>query len=340
MTRNEVGIALPELAATIANEPEVIAESLLMLQGALCGGVPQGVPAAAGGGYGRGGGAVAHDELVCVVEATGTYHLDFADTCHALGITCLVYNPLITRQQLKASVRGKKTDRTDALMIARLGLRGEGRPYILEPYKTTKYYGRGCQRLSILNSSFRQYKNHFHSLVGDTMTDDLREVLDGVQSAIKDAKAQLCKDLASSADSELFRRLQTIPGVGPYVAASIIGEVQDMHQFTTTKSIIAYAGLDPRIKQSGKSLNSTGRLTKRGSSYLRRSLFLAANVARQHDSCFKALYNKKRSEGKRYTVATCVVARKLLTIARAVWLSEQPYSQKFWDKPENDVREG
>ena len=104
-----------------------------------------------------------------------------------------------------------------------------------------------------------------------------------------------------------------------------------MRRFTTTKSIIAYAGLDPRIKQSGKSLNSTGRLTKRGSSYLRRSIFIAANIARQHDPYFRALYDKKRAEGKRYTVANCVVARKLLTIARAVWITEKNYDLSFWD---------
>ena len=305
---DSVGREIPELATTILNEPRDIASMLLTLSG-----------------------AYPEDEFICIVEATGCYHLVFADVCFELGIVCRVYNPLITKQQIRASVRGKKTDRTDALMIARLGLRGEGRPYTPDPYKTTKYYGRGCQRLSVLNSSFRQYKNHFSALVDDTMSDELKEVLDGVQVAIKEARIQLYKDLAASADGIVFRRLQTIPGIGPYVAASIIGEVQDMRRFTTTKSIIAYAGLDPRIKQSGKSLNSTGRLTKRGSSYLRRSIFIAANIARQHDPYFKALYDKKRAEGKRYTVANCVVARKLLTIARAVWITEKNYDLSFWN---------
>lgn len=303
----EVGTALSGLAATIPNEPENITTMLLTLSR-----------------------TYPNDKFICVVEATGCYHLAFADVCHELGIVCRVYNPLITRQQIKASVRGKKTDRSDALMIARLGLRGEGRPYVPDPYKVTKYYSRGYQRLTVLNSSFRQYKNHLSALVDSTMTDDLKELLDGIQIAVKEARAQLYKDLAASADGIVFRRLQTIPGVGPYIAASIIGEVQDMQRFTTTKSIIAYAGLDPRIRQSGKSLNSTGRLTKRGSAYLRRSLFLAANVARRYDPYFQALYDKKRAEGKRYTVANCVVARKILTIMRAVWLSETNYDQRFW----------
>jgi transposase len=110
-----------------------------------------------------------------------------------------------------------------------------------------------------------------------------------------------------------------------FVAASLIGELQTMERFSSAKQLIAYVGLDPKVRQSGTSLNTTGRLTKRGSSYLRRNMFIAANIARQHDPSFKTLYDKKRAEGKPYTVAVCVVARKLLAVSRAVWLSGQPY---------------
>jgi transposase len=302
---NEQG--LEQWGDTIINEATAIATAILTITG-----------------------AYPDTELVCVVEATGCFHLALAETCHELGVACRVYNPVLTKQQLRATVRGKKTDKTDALMIARLGLRGEGRVYTPEPYKTTKYYVRGCQKLSVLSSTFRQYKTHICELLDGDLTDDAQELLQGIQTAIKDARAQIFKDMAASAQRPVFNRLQTIPGVGPYIAASLIGEIQDMKRFTTTKSVIAYAGLDPRIKQSGKSLNSTGKLTKRGSSYLRRSLFIAANIARQHDPQFRALYDKKRAEGKRYTVANCVVARKLLTIVRAVWLSETNYDVSFW----------
>src|SRR5665213_4054064 len=60
-------------------------------------------------------------DIICVAEATGTYHHALAETAYALGIACQVYNPILTKQHIKASVRGKKTDRTDALVVARLG---------------------------------------------------------------------------------------------------------------------------------------------------------------------------------------------------------------------------
>lgn len=292
---------------TVANETETIATFLLTLAG-----------------------AYPNETMVLVVESTGTYHLPFVETSAALSIPCLIYNPLITKSGIKSNVRGKKTDRTDALIIARMGLRGEGRLYTPEPFMTTKHYARSCQKLSILSSSFSQYKSHITDLLDGELAPDAIEVLDDIKQAIKTARAQLYKDLAESAKGPIFTRLQTIPGIGPFVASSLIGEIQTMERFTGAHALTAYAGLDPRIRQSGHTLNNTGRLTKRGSSYLRRSAFIAANVARQHDPKFKALYDKKRAEGKPYTVAVCVVSRKLLSIVRAVWLSEKGYDISLW----------
>lgn len=267
--------------------------------------------------------------IQCVVEATGVFHLPLAETSYAVSLPCRVYNPVITKAGIKATVRGRKTDKTDALLIARMGLRGEGRLYTPEPYLATKHYARSCQKLSILSSSFKQYKRHITELLDGELTDEAKEVLKDIQAAIKDARKQLYKDLAESAKGDIFIHLQTIPGIGPYIASSLIGEIQTIERFTNAHALVAYAGLDPRIKQSGHTLNTTGRLTKRGSSYLRRSLFIGANIARQYDPQFKALYDKKRAEGKPYTVANCVVARKLLTVVRAVWLSGRDYDADF-----------
>jgi transposase len=265
------------------------------------------------------------DELTVVTESTGVYHLDLANTACQLGFKCIVFNPILTKQQTKASIRGKKTDKTDATMIARIGLRGEGSPFTPDRYPATKYYARSAQKLSVLSSAFRRHHEHTASQLDEHLSGEAAELLLGILKSIDDAKKQLYQDMAISAQGTTFDLLQTISGIGPYVAASLIGEIQDMGRFKTAKSLVAYSGLDPKIRQSGHTLNSTGRLTKRGSTYLRRSIFIAANVARQHDEYFKSLYDKKRAEGKSYKVAICVVARKLLAIIRAVWLSGKSY---------------
>lgn len=271
------------------------------------------------------GGNYPGEVIRCVVESTSTYHYALLEACQAIGWQCVVYNAILTRQQINSSVRGKKTDRSDAFLVARVGWSGGGRVHVPERQLATKHFARGCHKLSILSSSFAQYKQHFTELLDEELSNDAKELLIGIQQAIKEARSQLYRDLAVSAQGETFRLLQTIPGIGPYIAASLLGEIQDIVRFPKAKHLVAYAGLDTKIRQSGTALNNTGRLTKRGSSYLRRSLFIGANVARQHDLQFKALYDKKRAEGRTYKESTVVVARKLLKVVRSVWLSGNAY---------------
>lgn len=271
----------------------------------------------------------AADDLTCVVEDTSCYHHPLLEACEITGVPCRTYNPILTKQGIKSSVRGKKTDKTDAVVIARLGLRGEGRVHTPEPYRSTRYAARAQQRLGDLAGAVKRYQCHIEGVLEDELTGEAQAMLNAIQKQFVAARKQFVIDTAASAPPEVMRRLQTIPGVGPYVAASIIGEIQDMSRFRTSKQLIAYAGLDPKIRQSGHSLNSTGRLTKRGSSYLRRSLFIAASIGRRYDPNLQALYDKKRAEGKTYKVAVCVVARKMASIVRAVWLSERDYDATF-----------
>lgn len=269
------------------------------------------------------------DTISCVAEATGGYERTVCEAAYAAGLDCFVYNPILTKQQISHSVRGAKTDRTDALLIARLGLRGEGQRYTPEPYLTTKYYARSYQKLGVLETSLSKHGQRLTEALATDTSPAVLAVFDNVMQSLEQARLQVLKDLVVAAHSDVFTRLQTIPGIGPFIAASIIGEIQTMERFKTAKALVAYAGLDPKIRQSGSTLHSTGRLTKRGSPYLRRNIFLAAGVARQHDPNLKALYDKKRAEGKSYTVAICVVARKLLAIVRAVWLTKTPYIPNY-----------
>jgi transposase len=267
--------------------------------------------------------------LCCVVESTSTYHQPMAEAAYAVGIGCRIYNPIITKQGIKATVRGKKTDRTDATMIARMGLRGEGQLYVPEVYKSVKYLSRSVHKMSVLNGLFRLHSSHVTGQLDEDLSPEAKIAMQGVQSAITTAKKQLHYDMTSSAKGDdkgdEFRLLQTIPGIGPFVASCILGEIQNIRRFHSSKALVAYAGLDPKIIQSGKALNSTGKITKRGSNYLRHSLFLAANVSRQFDPQFKELYDRKRAEGKTYKEANCAVARKLLLVVRSVWLNKSDY---------------
>ena len=117
----------------------------------------------------------------------------------------------------------------------------------------------------------------------------------------------------------------TIPGVSTTTGAQIVAEIGDVKRFKNAASIVKYAGLNSGVDESSKLSAEGVPITKHGSPYLRRSLWLAANRARQHDPRLKAFYDKKRREGKPHRVAVTAVARKLCHVVFAVMRDGEPY---------------
>ncbi|WP_200412074.1 transposase, partial [Virgibacillus salexigens] len=74
---------------------------------------------------------------------------------------------------------------------------------------------------------------------------------------------------------EVYEILTSIPGVGTKIAATLISEIGDVTQFSHPKKLVAYAGLDPRVYQSGKFTATINRITKRGSTKLRQTIYSA-----------------------------------------------------------------
>lgn len=117
----------------------------------------------------------------------------------------------------------------------------------------------------------------------------------------------------------------TIPGVSTATGAQIVAEIGDVKRFGGGAAIVKYAGLNPGVDESGKHSAEGVPITKHGSPYLRRALWLAANRARQYDPRLKAFYDKKRREGKPHRVAVTAVARKLCHVVYAVMRDGEPY---------------
>ena len=124
---------------------------------------------------------------------------------------------------------------------------------------------------------------------------------------------------------QLDSPLTTIPGISTQTAAVIYAEIGDFSKFTSPEKILAFAGMEPSIYQSGEYSSSHGRMVKRGSKYLRHILFLAAENVSHWDPSFAAYLSKKRSEGKHYNVAISHVARKLLRTIFAMEEKHQAY---------------
>lgn len=121
-------------------------------------------------------------------------------------------------------------------------------------------------------------------------------------------------------------QLTTITGIGPTLAAVILSEIGgDIRRFSSPAKLAAYAGVDPTVKQSGDFFGSRMKMSKRGSPYLRRAIWLASTVAAFKDPAIHALYERKRAEGKDHMTVIGHVCRKMISIIFAVLRDNTPY---------------
>ena len=135
--------------------------------------------------------------------------------------------------------------------------------------------------------------------------------------------------VAEVADAELYGLLQTIPGVGPVNAATIMAEIGDPERFPDPKKLFAYSGMDASVSDSGESVGRGGRhMTKRGSAYLRFALMTSADAARRADPYFGDYYDAMKARGKHHYVAVSGVARKLCGVVLAVMKERRPYERR------------
>ena len=129
--------------------------------------------------------------------------------------------------------------------------------------------------------------------------------------------------------AELFSQfnvcITTIPGIGPALGATIFSEIGDVHRFSSAAKLAAFAGIDPTVKQSGEFTGTRNHMSKRGSPYLRRAIWMASTSAVLHDPYMKCFLQKKLSEGKPYMNVIGHVTRKMTNIIYAVLRDNKPY---------------
>ena len=142
--------------------------------------------------------------------------------------------------------------------------------------------------------------------------------------SLTDQADSLEKQIASLL-KEFDSQLTSIPGIGTVLAAMILSEIGNISRFSSSDKLLAYAGLDPSVKQSGEFSSNQNRMSKRGSPYLRRAIWLASTVAVQCDPMFQAYYEKKTSEGLHYMNVIGHVSRKMTAVIFAVLRDGQPY---------------
>ena len=138
--------------------------------------------------------------------------------------------------------------------------------------------------------------------------------------------------VAGLLDGEIARRLRTIPGVGPSIAATLIAEIGDIDRFGDFDQLLAYAGVHPAERSSGRkgaNPETAWHMSKAGNSHLRAAAYRMAVVGVQHNPVIAAHYARKRAAGKSKMNALGHCMRKALSLVWGVWRNGQDFDPNW-----------
>ena len=194
--------------------------------------------------------------------------------------------------------------------------------YILEKYTNTKHIAamkdyESLRKLShgkFTYARFAQLKELAKNSVGlhNENTDLLISTYVSIYNDFNNKIDPIEKQI-STIINVLNPRMLTIPGIGEISAATILSEYGDITNFSNPNKMLAFAGLDPSINQSG-TLESNGKMVKHGSGHLRYAVMNSALSILRFSPEFYDYYLKKRSEGKCHRVALSHVCKKLIRV--------------------------
>ena len=194
--------------------------------------------------------------------------------------------------------------------------------YILERYKNSTHITlmkdydsiRKVSQGKFYYSKFAKLKELAKNSIGyhDENSDLLISTYVQIYNNFNDKINPINKQI-STIIKELNPRMLTIPGIGELSAASILAEYGDIKNFSSPAKMLAFAGLEPSVIESG-TLSSNGKMVKHGSSHLRYSIMNTAMIVLRYSPTFYDYYLKKRSEGKCHRVALSHVCKKLIRV--------------------------
>jgi transposase len=162
------------------------------------------------------------------------------------------------------------------------------------------------------------------SFAKETFSFQIKQIINQI-SFIESQLKELEKEITNILKS-LNSEITTITGIGDILGASILGEIGDISRFEKASQLVAFAGLDVAINQSGEFTGTEMKITKRGSPYLRRSIWIAATIACFKDPALSVYYKKLIDRGKKHLTAVGAVARKMCNIIFSVLKNKKPYT--------------
>lgn len=269
-------------------------------------------------------------EILVVMEATGSYWMALAMALAAAGFGVSVINPHQAHHFAKALLKRAKTDEVDAQTLAQLAACLNPALWLPPPPIYHELQQRLAER-DVLVDVRQQVRNQLYALrqqpiVIAAVQARMEQLIATFNAQIVAIEHELREALQHDAAwAAAAARLQTIPGIGLLSAAWLLASTLNFSICPTPEAAAAYAGLVPRPYQSGTSVRGRASIGHTGHSRLRAVLYMTTLSAAQHNPIIKRFYHRLRAAGKPHKVARCAAARKLMHIAWAVVIKEQPF---------------
>lgn len=256
-----------------------------------------------------------------VLESIGAYAQRLVRALAEAGFDIGVVDPRRIGALRLAEGGRAKTDRLDAKLIARFAvlMSDACRPI---PNAETLYLRALSTRRRQLVEMIAMEKTRLKQALDADIAASHRAVI----AQISAMRADLDRDIAARAEALYagrVRLLQTIPGIGPAIAATLAIDLPELGTLGA-KQIASLAGLAPHAHDSG--LKSGTRAISGGRSCVRAALYMAALSAARAQSGYLREYQAMRVAGKPAKVALIAIARKLAVVANAVVKSNQPWA--------------
>lgn len=262
---------------------------------------------------------LAGENIHFCLEATGAHSQGLAEFLAQADQLVSVVNPARVKYYGMSEGILNKTDPVDARVIS--AYCREKRP---EPWRMSRPEVRQLlalmRRLQALEVHLLQERNRLTEPgLPDTVKGSLQTVIRFLEEEIARLKQQVSDHVQSDPDLKDDHELLTsVPGIGDTTAHWILAELPDVKLFDDAKTAAAWAGLSPREHTSGTSIRKQTRMTKAGSRFLRKALYMPAIAATRFNPVIRDLFSRLVEKGMHKKAAVGAAMRKLLMIAYGV----------------------
>jgi len=270
-----------------------------------------------------------------VMEATGNYSSELAVWFQQQQPSSkpAIVNPNLIANFNKSFNLRNKTDSVDAIAVARYGVERCPNEW-QQPSAEDKYLKELVRERAYLVKTRTSAQNRMSELDKDGIAVDIhKNFINSLKKSIEKIENSIKKHVKNDSKlSEKTKTLMTIPGIGLITAATILGELGDLTRFCKSRSLSAFAGLSPRIHESGKSVKRSTRLCKKGPAEVRRVLYLSTMSAIRGNNDLSEFYNSLVQRGKPKMSAIGAVMRKQLVLMRALLINKTEYQNNYCKK--------